>query len=113
MTTNDSLQRLYRRQPMNRGVDPMRMNWLWRLVCEVADLKPADVIEALHAAHVPVDLQRVHSWIAIEKDDFSLPLTLAELERNLRALALFRRTRDAVSAALQEVAAGSRETPKD
>ncbi|HUW54870.1 MAG TPA: hypothetical protein VMV99_15775 [Rhodanobacter sp.] len=111
MTTNDSLQRLYRRPPMNRGVDPMRMNWLWRLVCEVADLKPADVIEALHAAHVPVDLQRVHSWIAMEKDDFFFPLTLAELERNLRALALFRRTREAVSAALEEVAAGSRETP--
>jgi hypothetical protein len=96
---------------MNRGVDPMRMNWLWRLVCEVAALKPADVIEALHAAHVPVDLQRVHSWSAVERDDFFFPLTIAELERNLRALALFRRTRNAVSAALEEVAAGSRETP--
>lgn len=76
----------YRRPPLVRATDPQRMNWLWRLVCELAELRPADVVEALHAAQVPVDLARVRSWVVSDREDNFFPISIAELERNLRAL---------------------------
>jgi DNA mismatch repair protein MutH len=94
----------YRRPPLTRGVDPQRMNWLWRLICEVAALQPAEVAEALHGAQVPVDLQRVRGWVASDTEEHFFPLTIAELERNLRALAMLRATQHKVAAALAQVA---------
>ncbi|MEO8778086.1 MAG: hypothetical protein ABI389_05375 [Rhodanobacter sp.] len=75
---------------MSRATDPQRMNWLWRLVCEVADIRPAEVVEALHVTHVPIDLGRARSWVAGDDEEGFLSLSIAELERNLRALVLLR-----------------------
>lgn len=98
----------YRHPPLTRGVDPQRMNWLWRLVCEVAALQPTEVAEALHAVQVAVDLPRVRGWVANDTGEDFFPLTIAELERNLRALARLRGTRREVAAALAEVAEAAR-----
>ena len=75
---------------MSRATDPQRMNWLWRLVCEVADVRPAEVVEALQVTHVPVDLRRARSWIAGDHEDGFLAVSIDEVERNLRALVLLR-----------------------
>jgi hypothetical protein len=86
-----NLSRLpYRRPPLVRATDPQRMNWLWRLVCDLAELRPADVVEALHAAQIPVDLARARSWVVSDRDDNFFPISIAELERNLRALLALR-----------------------
>ena len=71
---------------MSRATDPQRMNWLWRLICEVAEVRPADVVEALHAAQVPVDQSRARSWIVSDRDDSFFPISIVEVERNLRSL---------------------------
>ncbi len=83
----------YRRPPLVRATDPQRMNWLWRLVCEVAEIPPAEVVEALHALQVPVDQQRARSWTVSDRDDSFFPMSIAEVERNLRALVEFRAAR--------------------
>lgn len=83
--------RPYQRPPMTRGLDPQRVNWLWRLVCEVAGLDANDVVAALHAMQVPVDHQRVASWLASDRDDNYFPLTVAEMERNLRSVLALRK----------------------
>jgi hypothetical protein len=86
-----NLSRLpYRRPPLVRATDPQRMNWLWRLVCDLAELRPADVVEALHAVQIPVDLARARSWVVSDRDDNFFPISIAELERNLRALLALR-----------------------
>jgi len=46
MSTFDAPARAYTRPPMTRGVDPQRMNWLWRLILDATDLDPAHVREA-------------------------------------------------------------------
>ena len=83
----------YRRPPLVRATDPQRMNWLWRLVCEVAEIRPAEVVEALHALQVPVDQQRARSWTVSDRDDSFFPMSIAEVERNLRALVELRTAR--------------------
>ena len=83
----------YRRPAMTRGVDPQRMNWLWRLICELAAVEPFEVVEALHLATVPVDLHRVESWTVSDREPWFFPITLAEMERNVRALLDLRRAR--------------------
>ena len=105
-----NLSRLpYRRPPLVRATDPQRMNWLWRLVCDLAELRPADVVEALHAVQIPVDLARARSWVVSDRDDNFFPISIAELERNLRALLALRevvRENEALLAALGEAGAG-------
>ena len=86
MTDQDIPAREYTRPPMTRGVDPQRMNWLWQLVLQATDLDPADVRQALNAIGVPATDQRIASWQASDRDDNYFPLTLAEMERNLRAV---------------------------
>lgn len=88
---SDLNTRPYQRPPMTRGLDPQRVNWLWRLVCEVAGLDASDVVAALHAMQVPVDRQRVDSWLASDRDDNYFPLTVAEMERNLRSVLALRK----------------------
>lgn len=83
----------YRRPPLVRATDPQRMNWLWRLVCEVAEIRPAEVVEALHSLQVPVDQQRARSWTVSDRDDSFFPMSIAEVERNLRALVELRAAR--------------------
>lgn len=90
MHAPDLSRQPYRRPPMTRATDPQRMNWLWRLVCEVAELHPAEVVEALHATQVPVDQARVRSWCVSDRDDSFFPISIAEMERNLRAVLLQR-----------------------
>lgn len=108
MTAPDLSNLPYRRPPMTRGIDPQRMNWLWRLVCEVGAIEATEVVQALHAAGVPVDRRRVESWAVNDRDDAFFPITLAELERNLRAMAALRRTEEAPSRpAMPEHASGN------
>jgi hypothetical protein len=86
MNSFDLNRRMYRRPPMSRATDPMRMNWLWRLICEVADVQAPELVEALQAAQVAVDQRLVRSWSVSDRDDSFFPMTIAEVERNLRAL---------------------------
>ncbi|HZX72572.1 MAG TPA: hypothetical protein VFE77_17375 [Rhodanobacter sp.] len=90
MPVLDLSRQPYRRPPIARATNPQRMNWLWRLICEAAELRPADVVEALHASQIPVDQARARSWLASDLDDSFFPISIAEVERNLRALLLLR-----------------------
>ncbi|WP_413624268.1 hypothetical protein [Luteibacter sp. Lutesp34] len=93
MSTFDAPARAYTRPPMTRGVDPQRMNWLWRLILDATDLDPAHVREALVANGVPVTDKRLASWQANDSDDDYFPLTVAELERNLRSVVAWKAKR--------------------
>lgn len=110
MNTPNLRRQPYRRPPLVRATDPQRMNWLWRLVCEVADIRSVEVVEALHALQIPVDQQRARSWTVSDSDDSFFPMSIAEVERNLRALIVLRTARreegdGATAADLAEVAA--------
>ncbi len=110
MHASDLSRQPYRRPPMSRATDPQRMNWLWRLVCEVADVRPAEVVEALHAAQVPVDLGRARSWVASDSEDNFFPVSMTEIERNLRAVLLLR---EAVRGVDELVGAGLGQAARD
>jgi hypothetical protein len=86
MSDHDTPIREYTRPPMQRGVDPQRMNWLWQLILQATDLKPEDVRAALQAMGVGATDQRIASWSVGDRDERYFPLTIAELERNLRAV---------------------------
>ena len=103
----------YRRPPMNRGIDPQRLNWLWRLICELGEVAPEEVVEALHAAVVPVDVKRASSWVVSDQDPAFFPITLAELERNLRALIALRQAREQTQRGLQRAVADSTDGDSD
>jgi hypothetical protein len=77
---------VYKQPPLNRGVDPMRMNWLWRLICEVGYVTIDDVVAALDEAGIQVSHDRVRGWLKAVDEDGYFPLTIAEVEQNLRAL---------------------------
>jgi hypothetical protein len=111
MSDPDMNKRPYQRPAMLRAVDPQRMNWLWRLVVEVADLKTAQVVEALHAADIGVNAQRVESWNANDQSGDFFPLSIAELERNLRSVLALRHAQQEVSVALQGVSDASGGAP--
>jgi hypothetical protein len=87
----ESGPREYTLPPMTRGVNPQRMNWLWQLMLQATDLKPAEVRAALNASGVPATDQRVASWSVGDQSEGYFPLTLAELERNLRAVVAFKK----------------------
>jgi len=89
----DSTNHVYTRPPMTRGVDPQRMNWLWQLILQATDLDPSDVRAALVAAGVGGAEKRIASWQAREGDDNYFPLTIAELERNLRSVVTWKEKR--------------------
>lgn len=74
------------RVPPNRAFDPMRMNWLWRLICDVGYISTNDVWDALKKTGVEVHRERVNGWMGAEEEEHYFPLTLAEIEQNLRAL---------------------------
>ncbi|GLQ95153.1 hypothetical protein [Dyella acidisoli] len=76
----------YKQPPLNRGVNPMKMNWLWRLICEVGYVAVDDVVAALERADIQVNYERAQGWLKAEGEDGYFPLTIAELEQNLRAL---------------------------
>ncbi|MET0331424.1 MAG: hypothetical protein ABW154_08330 [Dyella sp.] len=117
MTDSDMNKRPYQRPVMLRAVDPQRMNWLWRLVVEVADLKTTQVVDALHAAGVGINAQRVESWSGSDQGADFFPLSIAELERNLRSVLALRHAEQEVSVALQDAAgtphAAASEMPRD
>lgn len=87
---NDASPREYTRPPMSRGVDPQRMNWLWQLILQATDLKPGEVRQALNAMGVAATDQRLASWQVSDRQDNYFPLSIAELERNLRAVIAFK-----------------------
>ena len=89
----------YTRPPMTRGVDPQRMNWLWQLVLQATDLSPAEVRTALNAMGVPVTEQRVASWGVGDQAENYFPMTIAEVERNLRAVVALKKKRAEVGKA--------------
>ena len=76
----------YKHPPLNRGVNPLKMNWLWRLICDVGYVSVDDVMSALAEADVHLDRERAAGWLKAEGEDGYFPLTIAELEQNLRAL---------------------------
>lgn len=76
----------YKQPPLSRGVQPQKMNWLWRLVCEAGYITVDDVVAALHAANIDVGHARATGWLRSEGDDGYFPLTIAELEQNLRLI---------------------------
>lgn len=76
----------YTKPPIVRGVDPTRMNWLWRLICDADGLRASQVHRALVAAGISVTPERVRSWHLREGEDGYVALNMAELERNLRAV---------------------------
>jgi len=85
--------REYTRPPMTRGVDPQRMNWLWQLILQSTDLDTADVRAGLLAMGVAATEKRLHSWQVSDRDDDYFPLSIAELERNLRAVVVLKKQR--------------------
>lgn len=85
--------REYTRPPMTRGVDPQRMNWLWQLILQSTDLDTADVRAGLLAMGVAATEKRLHSWQVSDRDDDYFPLSIAELERNLRAVLALKKQR--------------------
>lgn len=101
MTDNGAPLREYTRPPMQRGVDPQRMNWLWQLILQATDLKPADVRAALNAAGVGATDQRVASWAVSDKAENYFPLSIAELERNLRSVVAWRQQKAQASQAAE------------
>lgn len=76
----------YKQPPLARGVNPLKMNWLWRLICEVGYVAIDDVITALAGADIHVSRERATGWLKADGEDGYFPLTIAELEQNLRAL---------------------------
>jgi len=111
MSEPDLSQLPYRRPPMTRGVDPQRMNWLWRLICELGAVDAPEVMEALHAAQVPVDLRRVKSWTVSDREASFFPITLAELERNLRSVLALRLARREAQTQLEQASIGAAAAP--
>lgn len=97
--TSPSPTATYQRPRLVRSIDPQRINWLWRLVHDVARLEPNEVMAALHANGIPVSRARVESWLANDQTERFFPLSVAELEQNLRALLAWRARRATTPAA--------------
>jgi hypothetical protein len=76
----------YKKPPLNRGVHPEKMNWLWRLICESGYITVDDVVAALRAGNIHVDVTRAKGWLLSQGDDGYFPLSIAELEQNLRLI---------------------------
>lgn len=76
----------YKQPPLNRGINPLKMNWLWRLICEVGYIAVDDVMAALGKAGIRVGRERALGWLKAEHEEGYFPLTIAELEQNLRAI---------------------------
>ena len=76
----------YKQPPLNRGVNPLKMNWLWRLICEVGYVSVDDVMSALARMDIHLSHERAAGWLKAETELGYFPLTIAELEQNLRAL---------------------------
>ncbi len=100
MSDYETPSREYTRPPMTRGVDPQRMNWLWQLILQATDLDPDDVRAALLASGVPATTKRLNSWQVSDQNEEYFPLSIAELERNLRAVVAAKKQRaEAIDAA--------------
>jgi hypothetical protein len=102
MTDFDAPARAYTRPPMTRGVDPQRMNWLWQLILQATGLDPTDVRDALNASGVAVTDKRMTSWQVTDSDENYFPLTIAELERNLRSVIAWKAKRAQAAQAAEE-----------
>lgn len=101
--------REYTRPPLTRGVDPQRMNWLWQLILQATDLDPVDVCAALNAIGVGATEKRLASWQVTDRDDRYFPLSIAELERNLRAVIAWRKARGEAETGVEPVPTAAQE----
>ncbi|MBE1161119.1 hypothetical protein [Dyella acidiphila] len=77
----------YKQPPLQRGINPLKMNWLWRLIGEATHVSIDDIAAALANAGMEVSRQRMQGWYKAEHEEGYFPLTIAELEQNLRVLA--------------------------
>lgn len=80
----------YKQPPLQRGINPLKMNWLWRLIGEATPVTIDDIVSALSSTGIQASRQRVQGWYKSEHEEGYFPLTIAELEQNLRALAAVR-----------------------
>jgi hypothetical protein len=99
MSEIDPPLREYARPSLTRGVDPQRMNWLWQLIVQATDLDPVEVRKALNAMGVGATDQRLASWQVGDRDASYFPMTIAELERNLRAVIAWKKAGSVAPAA--------------
>nr|WP_157504220.1 hypothetical protein [Luteibacter rhizovicinus] len=100
MSDFEAPSREYTRPPMTRGVDPQRMNWLWQLILQATDLDPDEVRAALLASGVAATTKRLHSWQVSDQNEEYFPLSIAELERNLRSVVAMKKQKaEAIDAA--------------
>lgn len=91
----------YLRPPVDRVVDPNRMNWLWRQVNNLCRFTPQELVAACAAAGIELPKNRAKAWAyAEDSPDFSA-MNVTELERTLAAVAAFRRAQRE-AATLQE-----------
>ncbi|KJV30059.1 hypothetical protein [Luteibacter yeojuensis] len=90
MSEHDTPTREYTRPPLIRGVDPQRMNWMWQLILQATDLDPKEVRAALNAIGVAATDQRLASWNVSDRAENYFPMSIAEVERNLRAVIAYR-----------------------
>lgn len=93
MSDYEAPAREYTRPPMTRGVDPQRMNWLWQLILQSTDLDPDEVRAALVSCGVAATAKRMHSWQVSDQSDDYFPMSIAELERNLRSVLAVKKQR--------------------
>ena len=105
MSDFDAPARLYTRPPMTRGVDPQRMNWLWQLILQATELDPRDVRSALNAIGVGATDKLLGSWQVTDAHEDYFPLTIAELERNLREVIAWKAKREQASDETADAAA--------
>jgi hypothetical protein len=116
MSEHDTPTREYTRPPLIRGVDPQRMNWMWQLILQATDLDPKEVRAALNAIGVPATDQRLASWNVSDRAENYFPMSIAEVERNLRAVIAYKQKAKAASAAqppADEPPAAEEEKPQE
>lgn len=85
----------YRRPMMWRGIEPQRMNWLWGLICELGQINATELVQALHASGVAINSKHARRWLVDSRDDAFFPISISELERNVRALLALRESQAA------------------
>lgn len=90
MSSVDLHTQPYRRPLMWRGVEPQRMNWLWALICDLGGIEADELVRALHSQGVAVNARHARRWLVDSRADEFFPLSIVELERNVRALIALR-----------------------
>lgn len=80
----------YCRPMIWRGIEPQRMNWLWTMICELGQVDSMELVQALHVEGVAINSKHARRWLADSSSDQFFPISISELERNVRALLALR-----------------------